>query len=382
MFSTTATEKLSTTPTTYGKLRYVTAAWAPKPISQPFGLPDISEYDDERLMPLHDIRPLPTLDELPTAKEGTAQLLTHGFTAVKHPSNLHSSPYTTASWRDAELVQKVYIAEVEEMLKRITGAKTVVTEVLLMRGPPKSIPDGPAPVTDTRHSPDHPTKEAPSEAPAKTPAPLPAHLQDKTIFKFRFPNMIGFSPVFGGVPPAPKTHLDFSPAGARTHIRLFHPTLAAACARVIAAEDGLHAAGLPLATHYAASPDAPRWAIYSVWRPLKPVKRDPLAFCDVRSFAPEDYVPIDVPAPTIGADGENRGMHVMQAYVARGSDRHRWCYVSEQMPDEVLVLGLWDSAREGDGSAAGGAMHSSVELPAREAEEPRESLELRCVAIW
>ncbi|MCJ1291023.1 hypothetical protein MMC34_002565 [Xylographa carneopallida] len=378
MSSATTTKTLSITPI-YGKLRYVTATWAPKPISQPFGLPDISDYEDERLMPIHDIRPLPTVDELPTAKEGTAQLLTHGFTAVKHPSSLHSSPYNTASWRDPELVQRVYVAEVEDMLERITGAKTIITEVLLMRGAPKSVPDHPNPATHTRHEPDHPNKQTPTQVPGK---PLPTHLQDRTIFKLPFPNVVGFSPVFGGVPPAPKTHLDFTPSGARTHIRLFHPTLTAACARIIAAEDRLHAADLPLATHYASAPDAPRWAIYSVWRPLKPVKRDPLAVCDVRSFAREDYVPIEVPAPTIGEDGENKGMHAMQAYVARGSEAHRWCYVSEQVPEEVLVLGLWDSDREGDSVSAGGAVHSSVELEGREAEEPRESLEVRCVVIW
>lgn len=112
------------------------------------------------------------------------------------------------------------------------------------------------------------------------------------------------------------------------------------------------------------------------------MKRDPLALGDVRSFAKEDYVQIDVPAPTIGSDGENKGMHIFQATVAKGSEKHRWCYVSEQMPDEVLVLGLWDSDRERDSVAAGGAMHSSAELQGREGEEARESLELRCMAIW
>ncbi|MCJ1282142.1 hypothetical protein MMC26_001465 [Xylographa opegraphella] len=376
MSSTTVTETSSSAPINYGKLRYVTANWNPKPITQPFGLPDVSEYDDERLVPIHDIRPLPTVDELPIAKEGTAQLLTHGFTAVKSPSSLHFSPYTAASWHDPDIVQKVYIAEVEDMLKRITGAKTVITEVLLMRGTPKRIAEAPAP------PPEQPSKETPGETSANSATQPPAHLRDQTIFKLHFPNVIGFSPVFGGVPPAGKTHLDFTPTGARTHIRLFHPTLTAACAPVIAAEDRLHAAGLPLATHYASTPDAPRWAIYSVWRPLKPVKRDPLAFGDVRSFTKDDYVRIEVPAPTISGDGENKGMHIMDAYVCKGSDAHRWCYVSEQAPDEVLVLGLWDSDREGDSVAAGGAMHSSVELPGREGEEPRESLELRCVAIW
>ena len=56
----------------------------------------------------------------------------------------------------------------------------------------------------------------------------------------------------------------------------------------MAAEDRLLAGGLPLDTHCSTVPGAPRWAIYLLWRPIKPVKRDPLA----HSFAKEDYVPM------------------------------------------------------------------------------------------
>ncbi|KAL2047432.1 hypothetical protein ABVK25_011540 [Lepraria finkii] len=345
MSATTVTETASTTPITYAKLRYVTADWAPKPISQPFGLPDVSEYGDERL--------------LPTAKEGTAQLLTHGFTAVKHPSSLHSSPYTAASWRDPELVQKIYVAEVEEMLKRITGAKTVITEALLMRGVPKSGHDVPS--TNTGHGQDTSTKEASTEAPEKTQAPLPAHLQDKTLFKLKFPNLIGFSPFLAVylLPPKP---MSISPLGCPHP----HPALPP------------HPDRRQRPHHRRRRPPPCRQL-----HPSPPITPPPpMRPGDVRSFVKEDYVQIDVPAPTIGSDGENKGMHIMKAYVAKGSEEHRWCYVSEQMPDEVVVLGLWDSDREGDSVAAGGAMHSSAELQGREGEEARESLELRCTAIW
>lgn len=374
MSSTALTTTLSTTPTTYGKVRYVSAGHTPipSPPSNPFGLPANSEFGDERIVPLHDVRPLPTVDQLPTAKDGTAQLPTHGFTALKHPSIMHSAPYTQASWQDPELLQTIYIPEQAEMLKRITGAKTVVTEIMLLRSSTTRTQEA----LSANASPGqvNPTKDAQSpRSPPKQGTALP---------KPSLPIVVGFASAMGGIPPAPKVHLDYAPAGARTHIRLFHPIVTKACDPIIAAEDRLLAAGLALDAHYSTAASAPRWAIYSLWRPIKPVKRDPLAVGDARSFAKEDYVPIDVPAPTNGMDGERKEPHVMKAYVSRGRDEHRWCYVSEQMPDEVLVVGLWDSGHEGDSVGAGGAMHTSVEIEGREGEEPRESLELRCLAIW
>jgi hypothetical protein len=366
---------------TNGKLRYVSAGHIPTPSSQNFGLPDISEFGDERILPLYDIRPLPTVDQLPTAKDGTAQLLTHGFTAVQHPSIMHSAPYTHASWHDPEILQKIYVPEVKEMLKRITHAKTVIVETLLLRSSTTIRQDAPFANT-TGSSPNNPTKETQVEATKRALPPISLPQKATALPSPGFPLIVGFSQAFGSIPPVPKVHLDYTPAGARTHIRLFHPIITTACAAIIAAEDRLLAAKLPLDTHYATSSPAPRWAIYSIWRPLKAVKRDPLAVGDVRSFAAEDYVAIGVPAPTMDLDGGSGERHVMESYVGRGREGQRWCYVSEQMPDEVLVIGLWDSDRERDGVGAAGAMHSSVEMEGQAGEEPRESLELRCLAIW
>jgi hypothetical protein len=60
---------------------------------------------------------------------------------------------------------------------------------------------------------------------------------------------------------------------------------------------------------------------------------------------------------------------------------HRWCWVSGQRPEGVLVVRLFDTGREGEARRSGGAMHSSVGLEGGEGEEPRESLELRCLAV-
>src|SRR6266498_1909707 len=128
-----ASSMASTILTTYGKLRYIPRGQTPTPSPHNFHLPAISEFGDVRSLPLHDMRPVPSVDQLPCSKEGTAQLATHGFTAVRHPSAMHSAPYSRASWNDPKLLGQIYVPETEDMVKRITGAKKVVTEGLLLR---------------------------------------------------------------------------------------------------------------------------------------------------------------------------------------------------------------------------------------------------------
>jgi len=194
MSSTTFTETLSTTSTTYGKLRYVPAGHTPGPISQNFGLPAISDFGDERIMPLHDMRPLPTVDQLPTAKEGTAQLLTHGFTAVKHPSIMHSAPYTYASWHNPELLQKIYVTEIGEMLKQITGAKAILTTTLLL---PPTLAMATS-IQPSKHNPKPPRKPKPQSRP-RNKAP---HYLSSTSLK-----LLVSHPSLAAYPPPPKSTL-------------------------------------------------------------------------------------------------------------------------------------------------------------------------------
>ena len=76
--------------------------------------------------------------------------------------------------------------------------------------------------------------------------------------------------------------------------------------------------------------------------------------CDTRSFAKEDYVPIDMLAPSMDSEGKVKERHAVKACVGRGKEENRWFHVSEQKPEEVLVIGLGDSDREGDSVGAGG----------------------------
>jgi hypothetical protein len=197
----------------------------------------------------------------------------------------------------------------------------------------------------------------------------------------QFPQFIGFS-IAGGAPPAQKVHLDYTPNGARTHIRHYHPKLTSAAAEIIKAEEHLLSKGLALREHYSTSPNCPRWALFSIWRPLKPVKRDPLGLGDIRSFTKEDFVPVNVKWPNLGVPEGTTDVHEVEMYLGRGSDTHRWFWVSAQQPEEVVVIRFFDSHREKDSVAAGGILHSCMEVEGTEEEEIRESIEFRCLAIW
>ena len=349
----------------YGKLRYIPRGHTPVPSPHNFHLPAISEFSDVRRLPLSDMRPVPTAKTLP---DGIAQLSTHGFTAVNHASAMHSQPYTVDSWKDPKLLRQIYIPETEDMVKQITGARTIITEGLILRSQFWSEQDALA--THAGHGQD--------ELKQRDPSP-----EEETDLETSFPQFIGFTKSAGGASPAPKIHLDYAPNGARTHIRKFHPSLREAASSIVDGEDSLTSSGQSLTEHYHSSSSGPRWAMFSIWRPLKPVTRDPLALGDARTFAPEDYIPVDVLTPNLGIPADEKSTHNGNAYLASYTEGHRWWWISNQKPEEVLVIGLFDSAREKeDPVAAGGTLHSSVELEGVDAEPARESLELRCLAIW
>ncbi|OCT52860.1 GA4 desaturase [Cladophialophora carrionii] len=352
-----------------GKLRYIPPGQTPTPSPHNFHLPAMAEFGDVRLQGLIDMRPVPTIAELRNAKEGTAQLATHGFTAIRHPTTMNSPPYSPASWKEPTLLKQLYVPETEEMVKQVTGAKTVITEALLLRSAIWSEADALA--THAGHGDQEGGEVKPAEK-----------SQAEKDLELGFPQFIGFSPQHGGASPAPKVHLDYAPNGARTHLRKYHPTMTAVAKPIIEAEEKLLAEGKSLRDEYASSGLGPRWALYSIWRPLKRVRRDPLALGDARTFLESDYVPVIVKTPNLGVSEESKETHDTESYLARWSSGQKWYFISEQEPEEVLVIGLFDSERDKETVAAGGTLHSSVDLEGTENEEARESIELRCLAIW
>lgn len=111
-----------------------------------------------------------------------------------------------------------------------------------------------------------------------------------------------------------------------------------------------------------------RVVFINVWRPLKTIKRDPLAVCDWASVTPEtDMVPLRFTFP--------HGWSELAKW--RGSDAHQWYYLSSQTPEEPLLFIQWDShAKKGQNVA-----HSAF-VDAEYADGPaRESIEIKMVAF-
>ncbi|CAN8105966.1 unnamed protein product [Discula destructiva] len=108
-----------------------------------------------------------------------------------------------------------------------------------------------------------------------------------------------------------------------------------------------------------------RWHMLTVWRPLKTVRRDPLALLDATSVGLDDFLTIQQP---------DRGPEVTSWFLQKSSG-HRWWYMAEQTPEELLLFLQHDSE--------GGPVvpHASISLPTS-SEEARESIEVRVVVVY
>jgi len=116
---------------------------------------------------------------------------------------------------------------------------------------------------------------------------------------------------------------------------------------------------------------ARRFAIVNVWRPIRgPVLDTPLAVCDARSIAPEDFLPTDL----VYRD------RVGETYGVAASPQHRWWYFPRMQPDEALLLKCYDSATDG---RARFTAHTAFDDPTAPADAPaRESIEARTIAFF
>jgi hypothetical protein len=125
--------------------------------------------------------------------------------------------------------------------------------------------------------------------------------------------------------------------------------------------------------------DNRRVAFVNLWRPIVgPVWDNPLAVCDARSISPEDLVATDI--HHFGEDDLTVPRHSGQIYSVRYNPAHRWFYVSEMRPDEVLLLKCYDSRADG---RARFLPHTGFRNPACPTEfVPRESIEARTLVVF
>ncbi|KAG4442099.1 hypothetical protein IFR05_002385, partial [Cadophora sp. M221] len=293
-------------PPTYGTFRYISKGTTPAPSTHLYHLPTLAEFSDVRSLPMTNIR-----SSLDLGDNSPYKLSTHGFTALRSPSSMASPPFTHDDWTNETLLREIYIPEVSALVKSLTGAKAVLADQLVLRNNTHTEIDG-----------------------------LAREETDEEMLQF--PKMVGTKAESGGSP-APKVHLDYAPAGARTHLRKYHPQTLEFARRIVEAEDRLLDSGVEPA-EMGERYSGPRWAMFSIWRPLRTVRRDPLAVSDCRTFPLEDYVEFGVVFPTgVREEGDGKRGHREDVFLAYGRDSHEWFWISSQEPDEVLVIQLFDS---------------------------------------
>lgn len=66
---------------------------------------------------------------------------------------------------------------------------------------------------------------------------------------------------------------------------------------------------------------------------------------------------------------------------ANNTASQRWHYIKEQQPDEVLFIQFFDSHAKKEGRVVG-VPHGSPVLLGNEETELRNSVEIRCLALW
>jgi hypothetical protein len=122
-----------------------------------------------------------------------------------------------------------------------------------------------------------------------------------------------------------------------------------------------------------------RVAFVNLWRPIVgPVWDNPLAVCDARSVAADDFVATDI--LHFGEDDLEQPRHRGEIYSVRYNPGHRWFYVSQMQPNEALLLKCYDSRKD---VPARFMPHTGFRNPQCPPDfVPRESIEARTLVVF
>jgi len=118
---------------------------------------------------------------------------------------------------------------------------------------------------------------------------------------------------------------------------------------------------------------AGRFQIINVWRPIKPIYKDPLGIAEAHSVPEDDLVPIKLIYP----DREGETLTI-KAGAEKGKEGHKWYYIYGQQTDEVMLIKCFDSKTDG---RARRVPHSAFVNPDEEHRPARESIEVRCLVF-
>ena len=154
-----------------------------------------------------------------------------------------------------------------------------------------------------------------------------------------------------------------------------------------------------------------RYQIINVWRPIEnPATDYPLSVIDWRTTTPADFVPVDLLYPeSTPSDTDTTGREVApepgsatstagyavrgEIYVVAPSEAHRFYYVSDMVPEEVMLIKCFDSWSEtmlgGEGEDGGrrGVAHAGGHSAFWDPDTPegvpgRQSVEVRCLVFY
>ncbi|PGH08096.1 hypothetical protein AJ79_06096 [Helicocarpus griseus UAMH5409] len=117
-----------------------------------------------------------------------------------------------------------------------------------------------------------------------------------------------------------------------------------------------------------------RHQIINLWRPIKPIYRDPLAVADARTVPDEDLVAVPLIYP------DRKGGEWGTFSVKRGEEgRHKWYYKYGQRPEQAMVFKCFDSKVDG---RARRSPHCAFVGPGTEGLAVRESVEVRVLVFY
>ena len=125
-----------------------------------------------------------------------------------------------------------------------------------------------------------------------------------------------------------------------------------------------------------------RWSIINVWRPIRPISKDPLAVCDARSARDEDLMPVTsmLPPKGTGQYADVSGGDKFELFYKRYHPDEQWYYADAMKPHEVLLIKIFDSIK--DGKTARRCPHTAFTKPNTEEDSTRESIEARCLVFF
>lgn len=110
--------------------------------------------------------------------------------------------------------------------------------------------------------------------------------------------------------------------------------------------------------------------------------KDPLTLCDARSARDEDLMPVNSCLPPKGSGGyaSVSAGDGFELYYKRYREGEKWYYADRMEPNEVWMLKIFDSIK--DGKTARRCPHSAFSDPSTVGSATRESIEVRALVFW